>query len=417
MKKTASSKNNLHQNHKALGIERTISDFVCLYCKSKTRCNNTTVGKFVQSREHIFPKSMGGEKMLVKGDVCDECNNRLSVVDKAFKKNSLMTAFAYQVDDFKQGRKRNPDAIKRHKEEKKHIILDNGGSIIESEVDAVGSCRTTFTNVDFSHYDEHFSRSIHKCIANRLCQSYGSIRTNELFFELIDYVNTGKNPEDWSYAISYPMMIQPARVRPDIFASFLIDDLPITISIIDTSGLYCLGAFPNSLNKNNIEIISNEVAQNDGPYKNEFEKFGKTLYDFYGFKISNYTPIGKLNFHWLKKQLSSERDSFDVLFVLARCKVCNQVNPIEPIKNRALINTQALGSTNGNINEGWNRISKKDLMERGYGIKLIESTLKDYPNSILFPDNAKSKIFPSYKRIQCINCHEWNNFKNKDFFL
>ena len=106
--------------------------------------------------------------MLVKGDVCDECNNRLSVVDKAFKKNSPMTAFAYQVDDFKQGRKRNPDAIKRHEKEKKIINLDNGGSIIESKVDAVGSCRTNFTNVDFSYFDKHFSRSIHKCVANAL---------------------------------------------------------------------------------------------------------------------------------------------------------------------------------------------------------------------------------------------------------
>ena len=333
MKKILSSKNNPHQNHKTIGIERTISDFVCLYCKSKTRCDNTTVGKFVQSREHIFPKSMGGEKMLVKGDVCDECNNRLSVVDKAFKKNSLMTALAYQVDDFKQGRKRNSDAIKRHEEEKKRISLDNGGSIIETKVDAVGSCHVNFINVDFSYFDEYFSRSIHKCVANALCRSYGSIRTNELFFELIDYVNTGKNPEDWSYAISYPMMYQPCSIKPDIFASVLIDDLPITISFIDTSGVYCLGTFPNSLNKNNIKIISNEVAQNGGCYNNEFKKVGKTIYDFYGIKITNYTPIGKLNFHWLKKQLTSERDSFDVLFVLARCKICNQVNPIDPIKN------------------------------------------------------------------------------------
>ena len=226
MKKILSSKNNPHQNHKTIGIERTISDFVCLYCKSKTRCDNTTVGKFVQSREHIFPKSMGGEKMLVKGDVCDECNNRLSVVDKAFKKNSLMTALAYQVDDFKQGRKRNSDAIE---EEKKRISLDNGGSIIETKVDAVGSCHVNFINVDFSYFDEYFSRSIHKCVANALCRSYGSIRTNELFFELIDYVNTGKNPE--CNIISNDV---PTVLKPDIFASVLIDDLPITISFIDT---------------------------------------------------------------------------------------------------------------------------------------------------------------------------------------
>ena len=99
MKKILSSKNNPHQNHKTIGIERTISDFVCLYCKSKTRCDNTTVGKFV----HHIPQIYGRRgDIIYHGTLLSTCHQILMnhVFYSRMHLMSIITSKAYDMSAF-----------------------------------------------------------------------------------------------------------------------------------------------------------------------------------------------------------------------------------------------------------------------------------------------------------------------------
>ena len=180
------------------------SDFVCLYCGSPTTIDKSDTKKeLANNPEHLFPYSMGGKETLELGDVCNKCNNRLSTVDRAFKHGNILTAHAYQVDGSKKGRPRSPEDKKRHKEEKIKITLDNKSSSVVS-IPSAGAHALQIPTMP--HTLICLCAQFTSAASNILCKYFGSKSTRLWYPELIDFVNTGKNPHSWSYAASYQLL-------------------------------------------------------------------------------------------------------------------------------------------------------------------------------------------------------------------
>ena len=78
------------------------SDLVCLFCGTATSRD--------EPREHIFPKSMGGDAVMPIGDVCRNCNTALSDLERSLKRENPVMAESYQIDDFQKGGETVPNA-------------------------------------------------------------------------------------------------------------------------------------------------------------------------------------------------------------------------------------------------------------------------------------------------------------------
>ncbi len=57
----------------------------CIYCLEENELETQ------KNREHIFPKTYGGQRRLELGIVCDTCNNKFSAFESDFAKESLLT--------------------------------------------------------------------------------------------------------------------------------------------------------------------------------------------------------------------------------------------------------------------------------------------------------------------------------------
>lgn len=57
----------------------------CIFCLKENDINTQ------ENREHIFPKTYGGQRRLEKGIVCDACNSKFSKFELDFARESLLT--------------------------------------------------------------------------------------------------------------------------------------------------------------------------------------------------------------------------------------------------------------------------------------------------------------------------------------
>lgn len=399
------------------------SDFVCLYCgELTTKDEDDPTKKLAISREHIFPYSIGGNTTLEVGDVCDECNNSLGKVDRAWKYDDLITAHTYQIDNFKRGRQRDKESKERHREEKKKISVFNGGSTVEYDEE---TRTTTFTNVAFAKYNDLFARALHKCAANILCDKFGSKKTRSYCPELIDFVNTGNNARSWSHAVSYQGLWSTIVCRPHSRHITLANDEPIALSFVDTSGIYLIGTKPNMLSKEMILHMSEYIVNQDrrGSYSSE-QKPKFRLVDHFG-SISftaNRTPIGDLQFMWVRKHLKPERRLDGFLRVLVECKTCGQINHAgSSVGCRELLDTKGSARViGGRDNDGWNRLTIDDLKRRGVKTEALpgEELERMMGGGIDYPAENKEKLMCiSRGRVQCICCGERVDYVRDECFL
>ena len=335
------------------------SDLICMWCGRKT-----TGKKKKDSREHIFPVAIGGTKTLPIGDVCCDCNHRLGKLDKELKFGHPATMYAYQIDP-KIGRMRNKEDKERKLKEKTHIEGKNSTRIKRS----IENDTANFINTNFLESSDLFLRSLHKCVANIICNQQGSKFVRKNCKELLEFVKNGGDAKPWSYAASYSGLFNKLLIEPSLIKYGLIknrDIMKYIIAFIHTSGIWIVGSHPFRLNKEVINQFSESLTK-DTPSIHQFEAQNKTkITKYFGTTafLEERQLLGELKFVWVIKEIEGKRNPHDSFYLLTKCRLCGQTNPTGIMISKETVFD---GDCNDEIcypKNTWNYYSEKDLEKR-----------------------------------------------------
>lgn len=395
------------------------SDQICLWCGEKTSGVKKSDG-----REHIFPEAIGGKKTLYVGAVCKNCNHNLSFLDKSLKKEHPTMMDSYQVDGGIKSKKASGKAAKekiarRIKERTDiHGIGEASSTRISRSKDGVN-----LLNANYEITSENFVRSLHKCIANILCDLYGSIYVRKNYRELLYFVQNGGDVRPWSYAVSYPThFIRPLISEPRVVNRCLIkinNKSHEIISFIHTSGIWIVGSSPHLLNPNLIGKISDSIIKALAHKKEPTSK--KPMTGSFGFEWNKEkrSTIGKLKFLWVVKEIEGKPNE-DFLYLLTRCKVCGQINPTGIVLQREIIYQGNVNNAISYPQNTWNHYIMDDLVKLGFRIeRWDDKNIKEYIDqgiSILIENEVK-KMRISNCKINCIGCNNLIKFSSDDCFI
>jgi len=392
------------------------ADLICLWCGKQTTGN-----KGIDGVEHIFPKAIGGSKVLPIGSVCKKCNNELGELDKFLKKEHPAMMDAFQVDPRIKGRIRNKKD--RERKEKEKLVINGIGKAQYTKIDRRTQPDIKFLNAEFIVTSETFVRALYKCAANILCDIYGSVATRERYKELLEFVRYGGDVRPWSYAISFPNPFNRLLASEPKYFIFLVEDGSedkYIVGFIHTSGIWIMGSHPFLVNSKIIEISSKLIIKKLGHLKESNTQ--KPITDFFGFGWGlekNRTFIGRLKFLWVVKEIEG-KPSNDFLYLLTRCRLCGQTNPTGIVLPREIIYT---GNTNNVIRYNkntWNHYTLEDLKRLGINVKKWnKKSLGNYMGQgIAIPNenNVKKLNVHNCKTI-CINCGNVIEYDASDCFV
>ena len=340
-----------------------IHDLICLWCGQET-----TGYKSVDTEEHIFPEAIGGKRTLYIGAVCKDCQKDLCFLDNSLKKEHPSMMDSYQADIGIKGKKTsNKERKERRLKEKIEIqgIRETSSTKIRRT-----NGNIDFVNVNYAITSETFIRSLHKCMANVLCDIYGSVKVRKNYIDLINFVKHGGDVRPWSYALSSPFPLnRPLISEPQLISrySFEINDKTNeVISFIHTSGIWIVASSPFLLNPNMIDKLSSLISKQLEHIKEPTSN--KPLTDYYSFEWHkekrNY--FGKMKFLWVVKGIDGKpNDNF--FYILTMCKSCGQINPtmLSIPRNMLLEEKYNSGIFDLNMNT-WNSFKK------GIPLKLVE---------------------------------------------
>lgn len=382
---------------------------VCLWCGEDTTKNT--------DREHIFPEGIGGKRKLPSEYVCKECNQNLSFLDEALKKEHATMMHAFQVDPGIKGKNRGKRD--RERKEKEKVEIRGKYSAKDTQIKNHGES-TNFVNANFAVFAEYFVRSLHKCAANILCDMHGSSYVRKNYNELLEFVKIGGDVRPWSYAVSYPkLFVRLLITEPQILSQDVIDsnrNKYEAFSFIHTSGIWIVGSSPFLLNAKLIEVFSETIL--NLPYEHNSKK---PISDFFGFTWGHKDreKIGKLNFFWVVKEIEGSPNE-EFLHLLTKCKICGQTNPTGITINREIIYKGNRNRSTMYSQNTWNNYTLSDLKKLGFNIeKWNKNDLKHYmKQGLSVPtenDVRKMKIENCY--CQCINCGNWINFSAENCFI
>ncbi len=386
---------------------------ICLWCGKDTTEN--------RDREHIFPEGIGGKRKLPSEYVCKECNQNLSFLDEALKKEHATMMHAFQVDPGIKGKIRGKKD--RERKEKERIEIRGKFSAEDTQVRRYGES-TDFINANFVISAEYFVRSLHKCAANILCDIHGSSYVRKNYNALLKFVKTGGDIRPWSYAVSYPkLFVRPLISEPQIISRAVVNpdrNKYEAISFIHTSGIWVVGSSPFLLNPKLIEDFSDTIVNrlSSLPYE---PNSNKSISDFFGFvwdhKVRNH--IGKLNFLWVIKGIKGKSHE-DFFHLLIKCKICGQTNPTGITINREIIYKGNRNRSTMYPQNSWNNYTLKDLKKLGFNVESWDKNdLENYiKQGIAVPiENDVKKMKIENCNCQCINCGNCITFSAENCFI
>lgn len=386
---------------------------ICLWCGEDTTGDKT--------REHIFPECIGGKKTLPIGYVCNNCNNLFSHrIDRALLKEHSGMMDAYQVDPGIERKGKRKKDIERYKNEK--VSIQGVGKASSTRISREGNT-INFLNAKFEVKSVDFVRSLHKCIANILCDSYAPQYVRKNYPKLLYFVLNGGDVRPWSYAISFPNpIIRPLISEPQIIIGLKSEKNNKTYEIysfIHTSGIWIVGSAPYILCPDLINKFSDLIVLKLA--KNKDPKSNKPVTDSFGFEWNknNRVHLGKLKFLWIVKEIEG-RPNDDLLYLLTKCKICGQTTPTGIVLPRDII-------YKGNVNKviyysknTWNRYTLEDLIKLGLKIeKWDDKNLKRYMSQgISIPiENDVRKMMIKNCETNCLNCNNMIKFNADDCFI
>lgn len=367
------------------------------------------------SLEHIIPECIGGKRTLPPGYVSNEWNGHFSDLDKEMKYGHPLMMYSYQKDPRLIGKKKggkDARAIRERRSIQKSCI--EGGPTKVTRCKETGN--TSFIDADFLGYRDKFVRSLHKCFCNILCNYFGPHFMRINCKELLDFVMTGDNCHNWSYALSIHRFFSPLCISPEI--------LPIIGSrdnsgaeiyytgFIHTSGIWMGSSHPNGINKSIIEQYS-DVVLSHKPLVQQVERIsGKEFKGLFGFHTESWrSTIGKLGFYWIKKPIKGTSEESEFFHLLTTCKLCGQVTPTGIMLMKDLVVGTDYSNGTYPINS-WNTITEHELKARGVrGLSSING-------SLLIPKSGSvENLKISNCKCACINCSYPVDFDAKDCFV
>ena len=386
-------------------MTRIQSDFICLWCGQPTDDN--------QSPEHVIPANIGGQDTLPKGDVCTNCNFKLGdKVDRCMRMHPRM-AVAYQQDDSIRGTKRSGKRKQNQKEKKKQIDGLGGSKIYRND-----KGDESIVNANLLDTSVGFLRAWHKCVANILCKAKGSKFVRESSQELVEFVKTGKDPMNWSYAISFASFFgfrappQGFSIGPkDVSNSGSSGKWSFVCGMIHTSGIWIGSTNPGGMSKSNIELASAKIT--------EFNNYHEWSH-YFGMRLESQEQIGDLKFYWAKPEIEGTPSEEDIFYILTKCKVCGQTNPTGMVVRKDQVLRGNRNKMVAHPKNTWNRYSKKDLIHQGLNVaNMSEESMKGFLNNpIMVPEENDIKKWNMRNcTVSCINCGEVITWDAKDAFL
>lgn len=393
---------------------REKSNLICLWC-GKPTCGD----RKIDGVEHIFPKAIGGTKTLPAGSVCMKCNHELGNLDRFLKKEHPAMMDAFQVDPRIKGRKR--EGMDKKRKEKERIFIEGEGEAKHTKISRKNHPNVEFINAIFIVTSETFLRALHKCIANVLCDKYGSITTRKKYRDLLKFVKDGGDVRPWSYAISFPTPFKrPLINEPKCFFLSVNGENKNIIGFIHTSGIWIVGSHPFLLNPEVIETVSELVTKEITHIKEPATQ--KPMTDFFGFDWSlskDRVSIGKLRFFWAVEEMKG-KPSDGFLHLLIKCKLCGQTNSTGINLPREIIykgNVNNVISYNKNT---WNCYTLEDLERLGFEVeKWDKKNLESYmTQGISIPiENDVRKLEIHNCKTTCINCGDIISYGASDCFI
>jgi len=387
---------------------------ICLWCGKDTNGDNT--------REHIFPNCIGGKKMLHQEYTHEECTQQFSHrIDRALLKEHPLYMDAYQVDFGIERKGKRKQDKERYKEEKKDIqgVGKSKNIRITRKNNTVNLVDTSFRIVS-----SDFIRSLHKCVANVLCDVYGPSYVRKNYPELIDFVKNGGDINPWSYAFSSPNLLHFLKVsEPQTMRWSIAGNKNEIICWLHTSGIWMVGTSPYLLSPQIIEKISNSIIKDITLKKdNKTLNLPKPLNYYFG----NYTfpdnekGIGELNFIWVFKEIEGTPNP-DFLYLLTKCKVCGQTNPTGLTLPREIIYNGDINNMTNYPPNTWNNYSDEELKKIGFNLDEWKSdkleNLKKKQGLRIPEENDVKKMNITDCYCQCINCGNQIKFSAEDCFI
>jgi len=240
--------------------------------------------------------AIGGKKILPLGYVCKECNNKLGFLDDCLKYGHEAMMDAFQADSGIKGRIRNNDD--RERKAKERISIKGKGEAKDIKIKRIDS-DVYLINANFNCKSEKFVRSLHKCTANILCDTYGPEKTRKEHADLLSFVFNGGNWKPWSYAVSFsnpfqrPIISEP---RPFIL-TFNSENI---VGFRHTSGIWLTGSKPFLLNPQMVKLASLVISQK---IRNSNTAKPDEALACFGFNYSSSKDtviIGNLKFCWME---------------------------------------------------------------------------------------------------------------------
>jgi hypothetical protein len=265
---------------------------ICLWCGKSTFYRRVD-----ESAEHVIPVAIGGKKILPIGSVCRECNNQLGFLDDCLKYEHEAMMDAFQADYGIKGRIRNKDD--RERKAKERIYIKGKGDAIDVKIGREGS-DVHLINANFDCKSEKFVRSLHKCTANILCNTYGSELTRKSFPDLLRFVYYGGDWTPWSYAVSFSNPFQrPIISEPRPFT--LSRNLEDIVGFSHSSGIWLTGSKPSLLTSRIVEEASDIISQKIRESNKTNPEMAISSFGFNYSLSKNDLVIGDLKFIWTKK--------------------------------------------------------------------------------------------------------------------
>ena len=215
------------------------SNLICMWCGKDTTGDKT--------KEHIFPECIGGRKRLPAGYVCANCNNHFSHrIDRALLKEHSTMMDAFQVDLRIQRKGKGEENKKRYQEERKQI--HGIGEASSTRINRDGGS-VHLINAGYEITSGDFVRSLHKCVANIICDLHGPMYVRKTCPDLLAFVQNGGDVRPWSYAVSYPALFDRILIsEPRVINRCSIENgkkgTHGIISFIHTSGIWMVGSSP-----------------------------------------------------------------------------------------------------------------------------------------------------------------------------
>lgn len=279
-------------------------DYLCVWCGSKTTSDKSKISKNIEfaDEEHIIPECAGGKSIVPVGDVCQKCNNKLSILDRELKYANIHTTNSFQKGERITGKKRSGIRRKEKLQQKTLIRTTEGTLLARGNINS--NVLNIINNVNGSKLEElrlklDFSKALLKCLVNHLVSIHGSIYVKTNYPDLIRFVlgHDDSCLSKWSYGVAYSSLFQD--VGTSNFTPGFIACIPSKKPCLEAFylalpwGLYILGTQKGAICPPMLYMTIEPKWENFDIF-NEFKKHDMDMIKYYSY-LENHSNLEEID--------------------------------------------------------------------------------------------------------------------------